>query len=264
MTRDAVRQIANVVGLIVVLALNGAANALPINGMTTGEISDSFDVFFVPAGYVFGIWGVIYTFLIIFVVYQALPQQRENLTLRRIGYWFVASCAANSAWILAWHYLMFPLTLVLMIGLLISLMVIYWRAGIGRETVSTATHWAVHVPFSIYLGWISVATIANVTTTLTDLGWSGFGIDGAVWAAIMLAIGTALTIIMIVRFRDVAYTAVIVWAFIGIVVSQADTTLVAGFAGAGAALVAIWLVVALINDFRRDRRDVPPLRTAAT
>lgn len=264
MNRDVMRQIANVVALIVVLGFNGAATALPINGQTTGQISDSFDVFFVPAGYVFGIWGVIYSFLIAFAVFQALPAQRENPMLRRIGYWFVLNCLANSAWILAWHYLQFPLTLVLMLVVLASLIVIYVRVGIGRDKVSTAEHWTVHVPFSIYLGWITVATIANFTTTLDHLGINPLGIDGALWAAILLAIGTVITMLFIWRFRDVAYSAVIVWAFVGIIVSQGDTVLVAGFAAAGAAVVTLWLIASLINDFRTGRENSPTLKTATT
>jgi hypothetical protein len=135
-----------------------------------------FPVYFVPAGYVFSIWGVIYLLLIAFVVYQALPSQRENPLLRRIGYWFALTCAANSLWIFAWHWLIFPLTLVLMLILLCALINIYLITRRERENISRAETWLVQLPFSIYLGWISVATIANMTDFLYDAGWNGAGI----------------------------------------------------------------------------------------
>ena len=103
MKKDIVRQVVNLLATVATITINGLANALPLNGQTTGEISDRFDVYFVPAGYVFSIWGLIYLALSAFAVYQALPAQRENPHLRRIGYLFALSCVANSAWIFLWH-----------------------------------------------------------------------------------------------------------------------------------------------------------------
>jgi len=251
MNRDTLRQVVNVIAVVVTITINILANALPINGLNTGEISDSFPVYFVPAGYVFSIWGVIYLGLIAFGIYQALPSQRENTRLQRVGYWFALSCVANSTWIFLWHYQQFPLTLVMMLVLLISLIVIYLRLEIGIKPASGAEKWAVNIPFSIYLGWITVATIANVTDVLYDLNWNGFGIAPQTWAMIMLLIGAILTSIVIMTRRDAAYTAVIVWAFIGIIVKQAAETNVALTAG----IMAVAVVIVLVAKWWMDRNN---------
>jgi hypothetical protein len=237
MNKDQIRQIVNVLAVIVMITINILANALPINGQNTGEISDLFQVFFVPAGYVFSIWGLIYIGLLAFAVYQALPAQRENPRLRKIGYWFALSCLANSIWIFMWHYNLFPLSLVVMLVLLAALLVIYLRLDIGRTRVTTVERWCVDIPFSVYLGWITVATVANVTDVLYDLGWNGFGIAPETWAVIMLIIAAGLGVAMAVTRRDVAYLLVLVWAFAGIGVKQAAVPLVATTA---------WIVTALM------------------
>lgn len=163
-------------GLVGVIMVNALASALLINGRTTDEISDRFDTFFVPTGYVFSIWGLIYLALIGFAVYRALPGQRDNPRLRRVSYLFALSCAANVAWILLWHYERFPLTLVAMVALLTLLIGMYLRLDIGRTAVPAAERWLVRVPSSIYPGWITVATIGNVTQLLDYLNWGAWGI----------------------------------------------------------------------------------------
>jgi benzodiazapine receptor len=237
----------NLLAFLITFAVNGLANALPINGVTTGEVSDSFPVYFVPAGYVFAIWGLIYLGLLAFVIYQLLPRQRENRRLERIGGWFALGCLANAAWIFFWHYGIFPVTLILMLILLVSLLVIYLRLNIGREQVSRAEKWLVDVPFSIYLGWITVATVANVTDVLYDLGWNGAPLSPPIWAVIMLAVATVLAVAMSLTRRDIAYVLVIVWAFVGIAVKQAATPLVAWSAWVLAAVALAALGVALFR-----------------
>jgi benzodiazapine receptor len=243
MKKDTLRQVVNVLAVVVTIAINGLANALPLNGQTTGAISDRFQVYFVPAGYVFSIWGLIYLALIAFAIYQALPGQRENPRLRRIGYLFAVSCLANVAWLFLWHYEIFPLTLVAMVALLLSLIAVYLRLGIGRAPVSAAEKWLVHIPFSIYLGWITVATVANVTSLLDYLGWSGWGIGPQAWAVIMLVVGAGIASAVGLTRGDVAYMLVIVWAFAGIAVKHAATPVVAIAAWVTAALVVVMLVV---------------------
>jgi benzodiazapine receptor len=237
------RQTLNVVGLALVLVVNGLANALPLNGQTTGQISDRFAVYFVPAGYVFSIWGIIYVGLIAFAVYQVLSSQRANPRLRGIDGLFVVSCVANSAWIFLWHFEVFAWTLVAMGTLLVSLIAIYLRLGIGRARASAAEQWLVHVPFSVYLGWVTVATIANVTTVLYWAGWGGWGVPPQAWAVVMLVAGAAITAAVIVSRADVAYALVIVWAYVGVAVKQAGVTEVAYTAVAMAILVALVTVL---------------------
>ena len=239
MGRDRIRQWVNVAAVLATIVVNGLANALPLNGLTTGEISDRFQVYFVPAGYVFSIWGLIYLGLIAFAVYQALPAQRENPRLRRLGYLPAASCAANVIWLFLWHYERFALTLVAMAALLLLLIASYLLLGIGREPAGAVERWAVRLPFSIYLGWITVATIANVTSVLDYVNWGGWGIGGQAWAVIMLAAATLITLAVSLTRGDVAYALVIIWASVGIGVKNAGTTWVAPAAYAAAVLVAL-------------------------
>ena len=179
--KDIVRQIFVALTILATIVVNVLANALPINGQNTGAISDRFQVYFVPAGYVFSIWGVIYIGLIALATFQALPSQRENPRMRSTGWWITLGGLANIAWIFLWHYEQFPLTLIAMLVLLGTLIITYLRLGIGRSTVSKAETWTVRVPISIYLGWITVATVANVTSLLYYLNWDGFGIAAEVW-----------------------------------------------------------------------------------
>ena len=248
MKSDVVRQWMNVVAYLATLVTNFLANALPFNDLSTGVISDRFEVFFVPAGYAFSIWGLIYLGLGAFTVFQALPAQRENPRLRKLGYWFVVSCAGNIAWLFFWHYELFPWSLVAMITILTSLIVIYLRLGTGRSSATAAERWFLRVPFSIYLGWISVATIANVTDVLYDVGWSGWGIQPEVWAVILLAVGVGLALAMSLSRGDAAYLLVFTWAFAAIGVKHAGTPLVATSAwiASGAAAV-LALVGALLT-----------------
>jgi benzodiazapine receptor len=256
MKKDTLRQVVNVLAVVATIAINGLANALPLNGRTTGEISDRFQVYFVPAGYVFSIWGLIYLALVAFAVYQALPAQRDNPRLRRIGTLFALSCLANVAWLFLWHYEVFSLTLVAMVALLLSLIAIYLRLEIGRAHASAAERWLAHVPFSIYLGWVTVATIANVTSVLDYANWNGWGIRPEAWTVIMLVAGTGIAAAVGFTRRDVAYMLVIVWAFVGIAVKHAGTPVVATAAWVTAAVVAAAILAVSALSVRNARRSL--------
>jgi hypothetical protein len=251
MNKNIIRQVIVIVALIAALVVNWLSNAIPLNGLTAGEISDSFEVYFVPAGYVFSIWGLIYLGLIAYAVYQALPAQRENLYLQRIGYLFALSCVANFSWLFLWHYQMFSATIIVMVALLLLLIAIYLQLGVGRERVSAAQQWLVNVPFRIYLGWITVATIANATTVLEWWDWNGWGIYPEHWAAIMLIAGAAIASAVSITRGDVAYVAVIVWAFVGIAVKHADTSVVATAAWIAAVVVALTLFIGVPRTLKR-------------
>jgi len=242
MKRDTLRQIITVIGVVATIAINALANIVPFNGQQTGAISDRFAIYFVPAGYVFSIWGLIYLGLIAFAAYQARPAQRENPRLRSIGGLFALASVANIVWIFLWHYEVFPATLAVMLVLLGSLIAIYLRLGTGRSPVSRAETWMVRVPFSVYLGWITVATVANATQLLYFLGWNGGAIGPEVWTVIMLAVAVGLAWLMAITRRDVAYLLVLVWAFIGIATKHAGTPVVSTAAWIATALVAAAVV----------------------
>lgn len=241
MIKDLLRQFAVIFTTIFTLALNGAANALPLNGRMTGEISDSFNVLFVPAGYVFSIWGLIYLGLLAYTVYHSLPAQRSNPRLRRTGWLVALSSIFNGAWIFFWHFGYYEATMVVMLALLATLLAVYLRLGIGRVTFNLVERFTVAAPLSVYLGWITVATIANLTAVLSYLGFIGGGISPLVWTLILLSAGVLIGGIMAFTRRDAAYLLVLVWAFAGISVRWLDLEVlnVAGFAAAALVLALL-------------------------
>jgi hypothetical protein len=237
MKKDIPRQIAVIASVLITLVVNGLANALPLNGQNTGQISDRFHVYFVPAGYVFSIWGLIYIGLVAYSIYQVLPSQRANPRLRATGWWIALGGIANSSWIFLWHYNQFPLTLIAMLVLLATLIVTYLRLGVGSSAVSAGERWAVHLPFSIYLGWITVATVANFSDVLDFLKWDRFGIAPEIWMIIILAAVLAIAVLMNFTRRDVAYAAVLLWSLAGISVKQA---------GVPAVVIPTWITFGLV------------------
>lgn len=241
------KQWMNLAAFAAVLAVNSLANILQFNGQTTGGVSDSIPSLFTPAGYVFSIWGLIYLLLGAFCVYQIIPAQGNAAFIKQVGWWFVISSVFNISWLFVWHYNQFLLSEVMMIGLLVSLLVIYQRLNIGRSKVKLEEKLLVHVPFSTYLAWICIATIANTSVLLSVAGWNGFGIAPEIWTALMLVIGGALGVLMIFLRREVAFPLVVIWAFLGVVVRRADLPLVAVTAGVMAAVVLVALIVSLLR-----------------
>jgi len=235
--KNTFRQISVVVVLLATIVINILADALPINGLNTGKISDGFHVYFVPAGYIFAIWGIIYIGLIAYAVYQALPSQKDNPRLQDIGWWVVLSGLANSVWIFLWHYLQFVGTLGAMLILLATLIAVYTRLGINQFKVSAGETWAVRVPFSIYLGWITVATIANISDVLDYLKWNRFEISDATWMVVILGAVVLISGLMNFLRKDIAYALVILWALAGIA---------AKFPAEGVVTVAIWVTFGLV------------------
>ena len=235
--KNTLRQVAVIITTLITLTVNGLANALPLNGLGTGEISDRFEIYFVPAGYVFSIWGLIYLGLLAFTVYQALPAQREDARLVKIGWAVVIANLANATWIFFWHYLLFPLSLLAMATLLAALLFIYTGLEIGKSTATTLERWLVRVPFSVYLGWITVATIANTADVLDYIQWGQFGISDETWMVIILVVVVAIAWAMSIIRKDLAYLAVLLWALAGIGVKFPDS---------GVVTTSIWVSFGLV------------------
>ena len=208
-----------VVTYVLMIIMNALANILPINGKGTGEVSDAYPNLFAPAGITFSIWGVIYFLLALYVLYQlgilksGTRDGNRNL-LTRIGIVFSISSVANVLWILTWHYDLILLSTVLMLVILVSLIMINFMTK--NAVLSGRERFFIRLPFSVYFGWITVATIANVTTLLVDIGWNGFGISESIWTIVILAVGAAIGILTMISFRDMAYGVVLIWAYGGI------------------------------------------------
>jgi benzodiazapine receptor len=247
MRSDTVRQVITILAFLAVMVSNIAANALPINGITTREISDRFAVYVIPAGYVFSIWGLIYLLQGAFTTWQALPRNRESAVLRSLGFLPALSGVLNTTWILLFQYEVFALTVPVIVAFLVTLIAIHLRLWAHRDELRGTTYWTVRAPWSVYLGWVTVATIANIAQSLAWAGFTGFGLEPALLAGVVLAVGAAIAVTFVNRFRDVAYGLVIVWAYAGVAVKEAGTPVVLAAAVLGAALVGLLVVAALVR-----------------
>jgi len=204
---------------LAMVIVNALANAIPINGVTTGGVSDAYPDLFAPASLTFAIWGLIYILLAGYTLYQFGLFQADRSAAReelfqKVGVLFAISSAANFFWIFAWHYEAIWLSLLFMIVILVCLILIANR--LSEEEFSVKEKVFIRMPFSIYFGWITVATIANVTTFLVSIGWGGLGRSDQVWMVIILLVGAAIGILRMRRDKDLAYGLVILWAYAGI------------------------------------------------
>ena len=204
-----------VLSLIAVIVVNATANILPINGKTTGEISNSLPVLFTPADYVFSIWAVIYM-LMAFWLYGFIRNKAnvEHALFNRRAVFFVISCLFNVAWILLWHFGYFEWTIVIILGLLFALLSIYFTYSKKDNSFFC------RVPIAVYLGWTFVATITNISYVLTLHEWSGLGLSTPLWTVIYLTIATAIALHYLYHYADISLALVFVWAFIGIAVKN--------------------------------------------
>ncbi|MFC1968704.1 hypothetical protein ACFLVX_04900 [Chloroflexota bacterium] len=247
--------ILNLVGFLGVVIVNGLANALPINNKTTGELSNQYPNLFVPAGLTFSIWGAIYILLAIFVIYGFIvaikKDYQKSSFVENIGILFFISSLANIGWIFAWHYEILPLSLVLMLILLGTLIAIYRELRIGRSDSSGTEKYLVHLPFSVYLGWITIATIANVTALLVDLNWNTFGLGEQFWAVVIIIVGIIIALSILFTRKDIFYCLVVDWALLGILLKRlADSTYVQSVVITtivGMALITVGIVLQIVR-----------------
>lgn len=260
MRSDTRRQAVTVLAYLVTLALNTAATTIPLGGLATNQISDQFHVYVIPAGYVFAIWGLIYTLLGAFTVWQALPRNREDEALRALGYLPALTGLLNAVWIVFFQYQVFALTVPVIVALLVTLIAVHRILWNRRASLQGSRYWLVRAPWSVYLGWITVATIANIAQTLSALGVQRLVVDPPIAAAAVLLTGLAIAVAFVRRFGDAAYGWVIVWAYVGVAVKESATPLVAVTALVGALVVAALVVVAMVSG---RRHDAPMARVSA-
>jgi hypothetical protein len=215
------------VTFLVMIAVNALANILPINGQSTGAVSDAYGNLFAPAALTFAVWGLIYLLLAAFTFAQFgfLSRQKNEISaeaLNRIGLYFSLSSIANAIWIISWHYEVLPVSMVLMLVILVCLIMIILE--MKKENARDPFTWRdtilLGLPFSVYFGWITVATIANATTLLVSWGWNGFGLSETVWTVIILVVGMLIGLITMLRNKDIPYGLVLVWAYAGILIKH--------------------------------------------
>lgn len=217
------QSIFNIVALLIVIGVNAMANVSRLNGKTTGQVSDEYPNLFVPAGITFSIWSIIYLGLLGFAAYQywiAFSKGHEielKAFMQRMKGWFLLNCLGNACWLFAWHYGMIFLSVCCMLVILTSLIVIHRKFRIAHPGASLREKIFIHFPFGIYLGWISIATIANITALL--VAWN-IQVPQVTWTIVMMGIGTLPAIFVIFRYNNVYYGLVCIWAFYGIILKR--------------------------------------------
>ncbi|MCX7881746.1 MAG: hypothetical protein N2314_00785 [Brevinematales bacterium] len=216
--------ILNLFLVVATIGVNVLANALPLNGKNTGVLSDQYPNLFVPAGLTFSIWGLIYVLFLVYVGYHLVvslrdDRQAENYVPSQVA--FALSCLLNMGWIFAWHYEQVGLSVLIMIALLLTLLFIFTFQR--RQKIYGQIGLAAVIPIDVYTGWITVATIANVTAWLVHVGWNGFGISPDVWTMLMISVGAIVGVLVLLRYQALAYGAVILWAYIGIILKRSAT-----------------------------------------
>lgn len=263
MSKDIIRQITIVIATFVTIVVNIFSSF--ITGKSVAVISNRFPVPVTPAGWAFSVWGIIYIGLIAYAIYQALPAQRTNPRLRRIGYWYLLTCVANIAWLFLWSNEQITLSLVAMVVLLLSLITLYLRADMNRSNIDRVERWCVNIPFGIYMGWITVATIVNVTVVLYNLGWNGLGISPDIWTTILLVVGTVIALSVGITRVDIAYIATVVWAYSAILVKNIPVPMIAITAGLMIAILLLGIVFIAIRrkQLRAGTSSFPTLQTKA-
>lgn len=246
---DFLRQFVTLLAIIGAFVVNVVSNIFPLNGLNIGEISNTLfkDVLIIPANYAFAIWGLIYLGLFALGIYQFLPNQKHDLDLRNTGYLLVIACVAQSIWVYLFLSRLFVLSIVAMLLILLPLIGIYLRLGIGQKHVSRSKKWCVHFPISIYLGWISVATIVNVACALYFQGWGGWGISAQIWTLIMLLAAFAIAAVIGFQRQDVAYMGVIVWALVAIAIKHWNNSLLRNVA---LILALVLVAIATVKSLR--------------
>ncbi len=230
--------------------INTISNIFPLNGVNIGKLSNTIfaPVQIIPANYAFSIWGLIYIALIAFSFYQFQPSQKYNPSLQGSAYLLVFACLAQCVWIYLFLARLFPLSCIAILAILLPLMAMYRYLGIGQHQVSSQDRWFIHIPISIYLAWIAVATVVNVAVTLYSLNWDGWGISSSVWTVIMMIVSSAIAAMVTVQGRNTTYIYVTIWALIAISIRQINTPLIA-ISG-----VVLAIVLALVtNIFPRGR-----------
>ena len=238
-----IRQVSTLIAIIAAFGMNIWANVNPPNGLTIGEISQNIfkNVLITPANYAFAIWGLIYLGLISFAIFQALPAQKSDALLYKIGYKLAIASLAQIIWVFCFLYRQYDASMIAMLCILLPLISAYWSLPF-KTRISRWQQWLIKLPISIYLAWISVATIVNGAILLESWQWDGWGISPEVWTVIMLLIAGLITHFVVLPRLDFAYAGVFIWAAIAIAIKNSEIMLISGTAiGLSISLIVLLL-----------------------
>jgi len=219
--------VGNVIAVFSFIIVNVLANIIPIGGNYTGDIADNIPNLFVPTGLTFAIWGVIYILTACFAIYQLADLfgkiESKSDYIQKIGFWFILGSIGNIAWIFLWHYEQILWSMIPILVLFVSLLMIYLRLNIGKSKASKKERYYIQLPISVYLGWLTVATIANLTAVLVTLEVGGLFLGEVLWTVLVIVVAMIITLLILYNRSDVGYSLVIIWALLGIVIKQYES-----------------------------------------
>ncbi len=241
--------LATLIAILATLSVNVLSNFFPPQGLNIGQIANTIlqGVQILPANYAFAIWGLIYVGLIAYGIYQLRPPHRENSTIRQVNTFLIIACLAQIIWVYLFTLRLFWPSVLAMLAILLPLIGAYLKLNIGSDRASSQHKWMVQAPFSLYLGWISVATIVNVASALYISRWNGWGITAQNWTVIMLVVGAVVAAIVAFQRSDVTFTTVFIWAYVAIALRQLDNPIIWLTAVAAAIILAVLLVFSLMR-----------------
>jgi hypothetical protein len=246
----------NIIAFVAVVIINGLAGSTTlIGGQDTAQVSDKNFTLITPAGYTFAIWGIIYTLLGLFVIYQALPSDKGK-TEEKVGWFFILSSVANICWLFLWQFEYLTISVVFMFLLFASLLTAYLKLGINKSPVSWRKRIAVHAPFSVYFGWITIASIANIAAALVSVGWDRFGVSAEIWGILVIIVALLISTLVVFTRRDWAYGLVIVWALIGISANQSGNQNISLLSQISAVIVVLVIVVIVLLEKFKSKRKI--------
>jgi len=220
--------IATIIAIAATLIVNILSNFFPPGGKNISEIANTIlqGVLITPANYAFAIWGLIYLGVIAYGIYQFNPTRRSNSTIKQVNSLLILASLAQIVWVYLFTLRFFWLSVGAILIILLPLIRIYLLLKIGQPRASRERKWMVQIPFSIYLGWISVATIVNIASALYISGWNGWGIAAVGWTVIMLLISTVIGAIVAIQRGDIAFVLVFIWAYVAIAIRHFDNPLI--------------------------------------
>jgi hypothetical protein len=223
-SRDQLLAMVTIVAILGAIGINAISNFFPVNGLSIGAIANTIfaNVLITPANYAFAIWGVIYLGLVAFGIYQLSLNRRNHPLIQKLRLPIIWASIFQSIWVFQFQLRNYWLSVAFMVGILLSLIVAFLATQQYQSSLSRSEKWYVQIPFSIYFGWISVATIVNVASALYAINWDGWGISPVVWTVIMGAIATLISALITIQYHDIAYSGVIIWALVAIAVRQAS------------------------------------------
>ena len=243
--------IGNVIAVFSFIIVNILANIIPIGGNYTGDIADNISNLFVPSGLTFAIWGVIYILTVLFAIYQLADLfgkiETKSDYIQNISFWFILGSIGNIAWIFLWHYELILWSMIPILVLFVSLLMIYLRLDIGKSDASKQERYYIHLPISVYFGWLTVATIANLTAVLVTLEVGGLFLGEVLWAILVIVVAMILTFLVLYKRSDVGYSLVIIWALLGIVLKQYESYQSIGITAILAMIIITGFMIYKIN-----------------